>query len=110
MLKLKGTEDELERLYLDASQTFARLLAESGRLQQAVKVVRDALRYDPANDEVVRLLYQLSLAQDHPRQANQILKQYTEVLNREKFSEQEISEALEDFPQGPPTDGWVKAL
>jgi DNA-binding response OmpR family regulator len=103
-------QDELERLYLDASQTFARLLAESGRLQQAVKVMRDALRYDPANDEVVRLLYQLSLAQDHPRQASQILKQYTEVLTREKFSEQEINEALEEFPQEMPTDGWIKAL
>ncbi len=103
-------EDELERIYLDASQTFARLLAESGRLQQAVKVMRDALRYDPANDEVVRLLYRLSLAQEHPRQASQILKQYAEVLTREKFSEQEISEALEDFPQGPPTGGWIKGL
>jgi DNA-binding response OmpR family regulator len=103
-------QDELERLYLDASQIFARLLAESGRLQQAVKVMRDALRYDPANDEVVRLLYQLSLAQEHPRQASQILQQYTDVLAREKFSEQEISEALEDFPQGPPLNGWVKEL
>ncbi len=103
-------QSELERIYLDASQTFARLLAESGRLQQAVKVMRDALRYDPANDEIVRLLYQLSLAQEHPRQAGQILKQYTEVLTQEKFSEQEINEALKDFPQGPPTEGWMKAL
>ncbi|NOR50165.1 MAG: response regulator [Desulfuromonadales bacterium] len=103
-------QDELERIYLDASQTFARLLAESGRFQQAVKVMRDALRYDPANDEVVRLLYRLSLAQEHPRQASQILKQYAEVLTREKFSEREISEALEDFPQEPPTGGWIKDL
>jgi hypothetical protein len=72
--------------------------------------MHDALRYDPANDEVVRLLYQLSLAQEHPRQASQILQQYTDVLAREKFSEQEISEALEDFPQGPPLNGWVKEL
>ncbi len=103
-------QGELERLYLDASQTFARLLAESGRFQQAVKILRDALRFDSANDEIIRLLYQFYLAQDHPRQATQLLTEYTEVLIREKFSEQEISEALEDFPQEVPTGGWLEEL
>jgi len=101
-------QGELERLCLEASQTFARLLADSGRFQQAVKILRDALRYDPANDEIIRLLYQLYLAQEHPRQASQILKQYAEVLTQEKFSEKEIREALKDFPQEVPTGGWLK--
>ena len=100
-------QDELEQLFMESSQGFARLLAESGRYQQAVKLLRDALRYDSANDEIVRLLYLLCLVQDNPGQANQILKQYSEALAREKFSDKEIREALNDFPQKLPSQGWL---
>ena len=100
-------QDELEQLYLEASQSFARLLAETARFQQAAKLLRDALRYDPANDEVVRLLYQLCLVQDNPGQASQVLKQYGDALTREKFSAAEIHDALQDFPQKPPRQGWL---
>lgn len=100
-------QDELEQLFLEASQSFARLLAETGRYQQSVRLLRDALRYDPANDEVVKLMYQLCLVQDNPGQASQVLKQYGEALAREKFSAEEIGEALADFPQKPPSKGWL---
>lgn len=100
-------QDELEQLFLEVSQSFARLLAETGRYQQAVKLLRDSLRYDPANDEVAKLLYQLCLALDNPGQASQVLKQYGEALAREKFSAVEIREALADFPQKPPSRGWL---
>ncbi len=43
-------QDEMEQIYLDASQTFARLLAENNRHQQALKLLRKSLRYDPTND------------------------------------------------------------
>jgi len=99
-------QDEIEQVYLDASQTFARLLAENNRHQQALKLLREALRYDPTNDGVVRLSYQLCLAQDSPGQAGQILKQYSESLSRENFSEREIQEILQDFPKGKPQDDW----
>ncbi|MDH4025950.1 MAG: response regulator, partial [Desulfuromonadales bacterium] len=42
-------QDELEQLYLDSSQTFARLLAQNERYQEAAKLLRDALRYEPTN-------------------------------------------------------------
>jgi LuxR family maltose regulon positive regulatory protein len=96
-------QDELERIYLDASQTFARLLAESGRFQPAVKVMRDALRYDPANDEVVRLLYRLSLAQEHPRQASQILKSYKVISSLLNLT-QAAKRVLTRTRQNPPAD------
>ena len=99
-------QDELEQIYLDASQTFARLLAESNRHQQALKLLRESLRYDPTNDGIVRLSYQLCLAQDSPGQASQILRQYSEALSKANFSEQEIQATLQDFPQGKPQDDW----
>ena len=100
-------QDELEQLYLDSSQTFARLLAQNERYQEAAKLLRDALRYEPTNDGVVRLLYSLCLAQDSPGQASQTIKQYSEALVRENFPVHEIEETLRDFPKEKPAQGWL---
>ena len=100
-------QDELERLYLESSLPFARLMAESRRYQQASKLLRDALRYDPTNDAVIRLLYQLYIAQDTPGQARQVLKQYREALVKDNFPEHEIQSVLQDFPKDKPAHGWL---
>jgi len=100
-------QNDMEQLYLETSLTFARLLAEHKRYQQAAKLLRGALRYDPTNDSVTRLLYQLYLAGDSPGQANQILKQYIEVLDREGFHKDEVQEAIEGFAKGNPPQSWL---
>ncbi len=100
-------QDELEQLYLDNSQTFARLLAQNERYQEAAKLLRDALRYEPTNDGVVRLLYSLCLAQDSPGKASQVIKHYSEALARENFPAQDIEEALQDFPKEKPEGDWL---
>jgi len=99
-------QDEIEQIYLDASQTFARLLAEDNRHQQALKLLRESLRYDPTNDGVVRLSYQLCLAQNSPGQANQLLKQYSEALSKENFSTHEIQDILQDVTKEKPQEDW----
>ena len=99
-------QDEIEQIYLDASQTFARLLAENNRHQEALKLLLDARRYDPTNDGIVRLIYQLHLAQNNPGLASQVLKQYREALTREHFSTREIEKILQDFPKGKPGNDW----
>jgi two-component system phosphate regulon response regulator PhoB len=100
-------QDELEQVFIDASQTFARLLADNKRYQQATKLLRDALRYDPTNDGLIRLLYQLSLAQESPGQASQVLKNYSESLTRENFSVSEIEEITEDLKKTVAPSGWL---
>jgi DNA-binding response OmpR family regulator len=102
-------QDEIEQIYLDASQTFARLLAENNRHQQALKLLREPLRYDPTNDDVVRLSYQLCLAQNSPGLASQLLKQYSEALSRENFSAHEIQDILQDVTKEKPQDDWFPA-
>ena len=101
-------QNELEQIYLETSQVFARLLAQNERYQEAAKLLRDALRYESTNDGVVRLLYFLCLAQDSPGQANQVLKQYREALTRENFPAREIEESLQDFPKEKPVQDWLK--
>lgn len=100
-------QDKLEQLYLETSLVFARLMAENNRYEPAIKLLRDALRYEPANDSVVRLLYQMCFAQDRPVPASQVLKHYREALRRENFSEQEILEVVKDFPKEKPVQGWL---
>lgn len=101
-------QDELEQLFLESSMVFARILSENNRYQQAAKLLRDALRYDPTNDSVIRLLYQLFLAQGSPGKAAQVLKQYRQALARENFTEREIEQILGDIPNTLPTNGWLK--
>jgi DNA-binding response OmpR family regulator len=99
-------QDEIEQIYLDASQTFARLLAENKRHEQALKLLRESLRYDPTNDGVVRLSYQLCLAQNSLGQASQLLKQYSEALSKENFSTHEIQDILQDVKKEKPQEDW----
>ncbi len=101
-------QDELEQQFLDTSQTFARLLAENKRYQQAVKLLRDALRYDPTNDGLVRLLYKLYLAQESLGQAGQVLKSYSEALARDNFPPSEIEEIIQEFSKTTVVTDWFK--
>ena len=100
-------QNELEQVYLEASLTFAALLAENKRYQQAAKHLREALRYDPTNDDLVRLLYRLALIQENPAQASQVLKHYQESLAKESFAHEEIHEILKRFPKTVSRSGWL---
>ena len=102
-----GFQDELEQIYLEASLTFARLLAQGKRYQQSAKLLRDALRYDPTNDGVVRLLYGLCLVQNLLGQANQVINQYREALTRGNFTEEEIEEVLHGLTKNKFVENWL---
>jgi len=64
------------------------------------------LRYDPTNDGVVRLSYQLCLVQNSLGQASQLLKQYSEALSKENFSTHEIQDILQDVKKEKPQEDW----
>ena len=100
---------ELEQLYLEASQIYARILAHGGRHQEAVKLLRYALRYDPGHDAITRLLYRLLLATNQLAQARQLLDHYAELLAREEFNAEEIARFLAEVPRQIPQAGWLDA-
>lgn len=104
-----GYQDELEQLYIEASQQFARLLADGGRHQEAIKLLRYALRYNPTHDGMFRLLYQLLIVLEHQVEARKLLDQYSLLLTRDNFSPGEIRGILSEFPRQGPKDGWMKA-
>jgi DNA-binding response OmpR family regulator len=100
-------QDELEQLHIEASMVLARILAEGARYQEAGKLLRHAQRYEPTNDALVRLLYQLYLAQGNHGQAHQVLQQYQDVMRQENFSTKDFETVLLEFPQAPPENGWL---
>ncbi|PLX85031.1 MAG: hypothetical protein C0614_04665 [Desulfuromonas sp.] len=102
-------QGQLELLYLEGSELFARILAEAGRAQEAIKLLRSAQSYCPTDEKTIKLLYQLCLALELPGQARQILHAYLEALQRDGFSEQERSEIMTRLPSEPPSS-WLAHL
>ncbi len=103
-------QDHLEQQYLEASQPFARLLAATGRLNEAIKQLRAAQRYNQIDDGVTRLLHQMLLAQGHPAQARQLVERHAELLARHGFGQREIKAIVNSFATGAPTSGWLEAV
>jgi DNA-binding response OmpR family regulator len=100
-------QDLLEQHYLEASQRFARLLAETGRLAEGLKQLRAAQRYNQIDDGITRLLHQMLLAHGHPAQARQLLDRHAELLTRHGFGQREIKAIVTSFPSEAPTQGWL---
>jgi len=102
-------QNQLELLYLEASELFARILAETGRSKESIKLLRSAQSYCPTDENIMTLLYQLCLAQELRGQARQVLHGYLEALRRDGFSEQERSEIMGRLPSEPPSS-WLGHL
>jgi DNA-binding SARP family transcriptional activator len=100
-------QDRLEQQYIEASQFFARLLAATGRLNEGIKQLRSAQRYNQIDDGVTRLLHQMLLAQGHPAQARQLVERHAELLGRHGFGQREIKAIVASFPTALPTTGWL---
>ncbi|MBI5441531.1 MAG: hypothetical protein HY900_10030, partial [Deltaproteobacteria bacterium] len=60
-----------------------------------------ALRLDPINEELVRILYDIHAAQRAPVKARKVLEGYAAALRAERFPEAEIQETLESFWSKP---------
>ena len=103
-------QDEVEQLYQEASDRFARILAQSGRLDEAIKIVEYARRYDMLNDDLVQLHYRLLLARNLSTKARGLVDDYRELLEREKYSAEEMEEILTELVKELPEERWLPAF
>ncbi|MBW2450918.1 MAG: response regulator [Deltaproteobacteria bacterium] len=103
-------QDELEQLLIEASKVFACILAEGQRFQEATKILRLAQRYNPSDDALVRLLYQLATAMGLPSAARRVLDNYRTYLVHENYPKIEIDEILTEIPQSPQPTNWLESL
>ena len=102
-------QDELEQLYLEVSEQFGRLLAQSGRLDEALKLVDYARKYDPMHDDLAQFHYRLLLARNQTGKARNLLWSYRQDLEKEKYAAEEIEEILAAFSSQPNGEDWLPA-
>lgn len=86
---------ESTQLFINASIEWAKILAKTGRIEEAITVAEQAMRYDRFNDAPLSLLYQLHQLNHQPLKAKNVLMRYEDYLRREEFSEEEIQVIIE---------------
>ncbi len=91
--QIRNFRNTLFNQLLELTFTWASILKTANRLLDAIAIVEKALKYEPVNAQLVRLLYQLHY--DSPEsQAQQILRRYEGVLMKENYSKEEIDTLL----------------
>lgn len=88
---------ELSLLYLKCVRSWCPLLTADGRHAEAEEIAVAALRFDPINEDLVRLLHGIYTTRNNPVKARQLLEAYARALSEATFSDEEIEEILEAF-------------
>lgn len=92
---IRDFRQELSGLFSEIALKWGKLLLLTDGVEAVLPILRQALRYDRTNDELVRELYQLLVAAKNPRGARELLREYAENLRLEDCDEAEIGEILE---------------
>jgi len=89
-----------------AFTTWAAILETSHDSKQALIRVRQALHLDPLNDSLQRQQYDLLVALKRPREATQAIQKYRALLELHEFSEDEISQIIDNLLTGEKPPNW----
>ena len=85
--------DRLQRLFVDAACTLAKLLGHANQGERAIDIVRRALALDPTDDRLVGTLYQLLIRQGRLANAREALDRYLHALSQDGFTASELEAA-----------------
>ncbi|WP_020677851.1 BTAD domain-containing putative transcriptional regulator [Geopsychrobacter electrodiphilus] len=91
--QIRAFRDKLTGAMVELTIAWSGLLADSGRLPQAIRVAEKALSYAPLNDLLYALLYRLQ-GQRSAVLAKKVLRQLTDELHNEGYSTDEIAELI----------------
>ncbi len=91
--QLREFREDLFRSVTELASAWSGLLAGSGRLPHAIRIVEKALDHDPLNDGLYTLLYRLQ-GRRSAVSARKVLKRLAAVFQREGYSGDEIEELV----------------
>ena len=91
--QIRAFREKLTRALTEMTIAWSGMLADSGRLPQAIRVAEKALSYAPLNDLLYALLYRLQ-GQRSAVLAKKVLRQFTDALHNEGYSTDEIAELI----------------
>ncbi len=86
--------DRLLALLSRMGHTWAVILAESDRTEEAIEVLTRVLRFNRMEDRLISLLYTLFLRTGNMLKARELLGQYRQTLRDQDFPEEEIDDLL----------------
>lgn len=99
--QIRGFRAQLSDHLLQLTLKWCQILAESDGIQDAIAVAGKALGYEPTNDRLVRLLF--NLHRNSPViQARQVLKQFATALQYEDYPVEEIAELVREITSDSP--------
>lgn len=94
--QIRNFRDKLFGHLQELTLKWCEILAESDRNREAITIAEKALRYEPTNHSLVRLLY--NLHRNSPViEARQVLKQFTTTLQNQNYPEEEIAELVREI-------------
>jgi len=100
--QLRGFRDKLFGYLLELTLKWCEILLASGRRGDAIAVAGKALGYEPTNDRLVRLLY--NLYRNSPiLQAEQVLRQFEAALRQEDYPGAQIAELVREISSDSPS-------
>lgn len=85
---------DLLLLFLECAQRWSEMLHLTGQDDEAVQIVQKALQCDPIQDGLVRFLHRVQVSHGRMVQAAQVLREYSQALEREGYSPEEIKGVL----------------
>lgn len=89
---------ELLALFCKATESWCENLVRFKKIDDAISVMRNGLKYDPLNELFVRRLFHL-LQSNHPVQARKLLDDYRKLLVKEEYEPREIKEIVDGVTQ-----------
>ncbi len=90
-------EDSLLSSFEKISLTWAKTLADAGRINEAIPLVEKMLRANGLEENGVVLLCQLYNKINHPHKMRETLQRYSDALKQVDYEEEEIESMIEDI-------------
>ncbi|MBN1141652.1 MAG: hypothetical protein JXB25_07675 [Deltaproteobacteria bacterium] len=87
--------------FLDVCSKWADIFSRSGHCGDAETIAWSALKEDPTNEPLVRVLYKCYVDQGLPVKAAHLLKRYEAALRQEEYLVEEVDDILENFWKAP---------
>ncbi|MDH3392491.1 MAG: hypothetical protein OEL66_00665 [Desulfobulbaceae bacterium] len=91
------TQRRLQRLCVESVLAWQDILVKMELVDEAKRILKLALDYDPVNMNLVRSLYDLYAQGGDVMKSRQLLKYYEQSLRKEGFASEEIEHFLEDL-------------
>jgi LuxR family maltose regulon positive regulatory protein len=87
--------DMLANILSKVASTWAKHMAESGRLREAISLLERVLQINYLEEELTIHLYKLHSQNNNPLKARDILERYRKALLKSEYTEQEVNAFIE---------------